>query len=119
MDTMISVMKAASDRNRIRILKMLQHKNMCVCELASVLDIKQPSVSRHLKKLKDAGIIASKKDGFWTVYFIDAANPFAEDIVTGVMKQLNDDPQVQEDLHKAEKTERSVLCCSLEKAEQK
>ena len=111
MEIMISVMKAASDRNRIRILKMIQYKTMCVCELASVLGIKQPSVSRHLKKLKDAGIIGSKKDGLWTVYFIEPCNTFARDIVSGVKKQLNDDPQVMEDLKKAEKTDRSKLCC--------
>ena len=57
------VLKAVADRNRLRILKLLESKHMCVCELAFVLGIKQPSVSRHLKKLKEAGLIDNEQDG--------------------------------------------------------
>ena len=48
MRELIKVFKAVADKNRLRIFKMLQHKKMCVCELAAVLDISPPSVSRHL-----------------------------------------------------------------------
>ncbi len=49
MKEFIRVMKALSDPNRVKILKLLQHKSMCVCELQAVLKIAQPTVSNHLR----------------------------------------------------------------------
>jgi ArsR family transcriptional regulator, arsenate/arsenite/antimonite-responsive transcriptional repressor len=50
------IMKALSDPNRVKILKLLQHNsNMCVYELKSLLQIAQPTVSKHLKILEEAG----------------------------------------------------------------
>ena len=52
MRELMLVLKAVADKNRMRILKMLEQKSMCVCELAAVLGIKQPSVSKHLSHFK-------------------------------------------------------------------
>ena len=81
------VLKAYADKNRLRILKLLEKKKMCVCELAFVLDIAQPSVSRHLKKLRSAGLIDSEPDGFWTNYYIAPENNYAGEM-TGFIKKL-------------------------------
>ncbi len=62
MKEMVKVFKAVADPNRIRILKMLQQKKMCVCELSAVLGITQPSVSRHLSMLRDAGLVRDERD---------------------------------------------------------
>ena len=71
-------MKALSDPNRVKILKMLQHKYMCVCELKAPLQLAQPSVSKHLKLLEDAGLV---NVALWLKrkYF-----PFAVEMPTGV-----------------------------------
>lgn len=50
-----------SDKNRLRFLPLLDYKTMCVCELPHIFGICQPSVSRHLKKLKEAGQIESRQ----------------------------------------------------------
>ena len=63
MKTFVKVMKALSDPNRIKIVKLLQQKVMCVCELRAALKISQPSVSKHLKILEDAGLVDYQKDG--------------------------------------------------------
>jgi ArsR family transcriptional regulator len=47
----IRVMKALSDPNRVKVVKMLQHKEMCVCEIQFALGLAQPTVSKHLKVL--------------------------------------------------------------------
>jgi ArsR family transcriptional regulator len=60
---LVKVFKAVADPNRIRILKMLQQKKMCVCELSAVLGITQPSVSRHLSMMRDAGLVRDERDG--------------------------------------------------------
>ncbi len=63
MKDFVKVMKALSDPNRIRIIKLLQHKVMCVCELQAVLGIAQPTVSKHLKVLEEADLVYFKKMG--------------------------------------------------------
>ena len=63
----LRVMKAAADGTRVKILKMLQQRNLCVCEMRAVLGISQPSVSRHLRLLEDADLVRSEKDGMWTI----------------------------------------------------
>ncbi len=52
MKLFIKVMKALSDPNRVKIIKMLQHKSMCVCEMKEALHVSQPSVSKNLKILR-------------------------------------------------------------------
>lgn len=104
------VFKAVADRNRLRILKLLENKRMCVCELAFVLGIKQPSVSRHLKKLKEAGLIDNEQDGKWTNYTINRnGNPFAGEVLSQLRKWLNDDALIRKDQEKASRADREQL----------
>ena len=65
MKAFVKVMKALSDPNRVKIVKLLQQKVMCVCELQGALGISQPSVSKHLKILEEAGLVDYQKDGLW------------------------------------------------------
>jgi len=67
MKDFIKVMKALSDPNRVKIVKMLQHKLMCVCEIQAALQISQSSASKHLKILEEAGLVDFKKDGSYTL----------------------------------------------------
>ena len=70
MKSFIKVMKALSDPNRVKIIKLLQQKMMCVCELQGALKIAQPTVSKHLKILEEAGLVDYAKDGLWVNYFL-------------------------------------------------
>jgi ArsR family transcriptional regulator len=84
---------------------------MCVCELTYVLDISQPSVSRHLKKLKGAGLIDSRPDKTWNEYFINRrGDEYSRIIIGNLSGWLNDDPIIVEDLKKAAKANRDDLC---------
>ena len=106
------VLKAAADKNRLRILKMLERKRMCVCELAAVLGIAQPSVSRHLKKLHDSGLIDVEQEGYWRVYFtVPFPEGCARDMLFMLRHWLNDDPRIKDDLQKASTVCREDLCC--------
>ena len=62
------IFKALADRNRLRILKMLEARPLCVCEITAVLGIAQSSVSRHLGILREAGLVDDKKEGQWMIY---------------------------------------------------
>ncbi len=68
--------EALSDPLRRRILVMLLEKDeRCVCELHGALNEAQPKVSRHLGVLRDAGIVATRRDGVWMHYRIAADLP--------------------------------------------
>lgn len=58
---MVNIFKAMGEPTRLKILKLISVREMCVCELVEVLGITQPGVSQHLKVLKKAGIIQEKK----------------------------------------------------------
>ncbi len=65
---MIEIFKALSDENRMRMLHLLSIKALCVCELEVILEMNQSNVSRHLSKLKLAGLITPIKEGLWVHY---------------------------------------------------
>lgn len=112
MRELIKVFKALSDENRLRILKMLQKKKMCVCELAAVLCITQPSVSRHLGLMKDAGLLKGERNGLWIDYELceEKINRYAPVIQSHLKGWINDDPDVQRDLKKIKLLRREELC---------
>ena len=92
----IKVMKALSDPNRVKILKMLQYKRMCVCEMQAALGIAQPTVSSHLKVLEEAGLVRYTKDGQWVNYELGDgnANPFAASLLGNLRHWLQDDAEI-------------------------
>jgi ArsR family transcriptional regulator len=60
--------KALSDDNRLRIVALLAHGELCVCHLESALDLAQPTVSRHLSTLRAAGVVEGRREGTWMHY---------------------------------------------------
>ena len=112
MKDFIRVMKALSDPNRVKIIKMLQHKVMCVCEIQAILGIAQPSVSKHLKSLEDAGLITSHKEGMWVNYRLTdgSASPFAASLLGNLRHWLENDTEVVEIAEKLPSVRREDLC---------
>ena len=111
MDDLAQIFKIFSDKNRLRIIALLSNRKMCVCELAFVLDVTQPSVSRHLKKMKEAGIILDEQDGLWTNYFLNCNDSKAKTILKHVETWLKEDDTVASDLKKLDKADRTKICC--------
>ena len=70
MDQISSLFKVLSDPVRIRILKALELCDLCVCVLVEITDYKYPALSYHLKLLKDAGIVDSRRDGNFQIYYL-------------------------------------------------
>lgn len=96
MHTFTRVMKALSDPNRVKILKMLQQRDLCVCELRAALGLAQPTVSKHLKVLEDAGLVLGRKEKNWVEYRLNSLPPSAYGTaLLGLLAQwLDDDPEV-------------------------
>ena len=112
MKDFIKVMKALSDPNRVKIIKMLQHKNMCVCEMQAALKISQPAVSKHLKLLEEAGLVNFQKDGLWVNYHLSdgGRSPYVASILGNLRHWLEHDPQVAALVKKLPFIRREDIC---------
>ncbi|MCF8082219.1 MAG: metalloregulator ArsR/SmtB family transcription factor [Deltaproteobacteria bacterium] len=106
------VMKALSDPNRVKIVKMLQHRAMCVCEIREALGISQPSASKHLRILGEAGLVDYRKDGLWVNYFLTdgGESPYVSSIMGNLRHWLEDDPDIGELIQKLPAIRREDIC---------
>jgi ArsR family transcriptional regulator, arsenate/arsenite/antimonite-responsive transcriptional repressor len=108
-----NIFKALSDRSRIRIIKMLQKKPLCVCEITAILKLATSTVSNHLSVLNDANLIIGEKDGKWINYRINS-NP-KDNLVSSTLLYmqfiLEDDETILDDRRIIEKVDRLILCC--------
>ena len=108
------IFKALGDRNRIRILKMLEVKPMCVCEITDILEIAQSSVSRHLGILREAGFLMADKDGLWVDYSLAAGkDDVIATILIGLRRWGNSDFQLNTDREKALSIDREIICARI------
>jgi ArsR family transcriptional regulator len=106
------VFKALGDPNRIRIVKMLEVKELCVCEVREVLGLSTSTVSKHLSILRDADLIVDSKDGKWVNYKLNerADLPLVRAQVMLMKKFFKDDEQVRSDQRKLHTVSRESIC---------
>ncbi|HEY8001522.1 MAG: ArsR/SmtB family transcription factor [Vicinamibacteria bacterium] len=71
-ERMGEVAKALGDPIRMQLVDVLRKHagKVCVCELVPLFDVSQPTLSHHLKKLRDAGIVDSERQGLWAFYYV-------------------------------------------------
>ncbi len=96
MKEFIRVMKALSDPTRIKMLKILENRLMCVCELQTAISVAQSTTSKHLKILVDAGLVDSHKDGLWVNYTLadGSQSPYAASLLGNLRHWLNDETDI-------------------------
>ena len=72
-ERLAGVAKALGDPIRMQLVDVLRRHagKVCVCELVPLFDLSQPTVSHHLKKLREAGIVGSERRGLWAYYYVD------------------------------------------------
>jgi len=91
MKNLLNVFKALSDETRLRIVKLLEHGELCVCDIVSALDTIQPKVSFHLSTLKEAGLIKDRKQGKWIHYSLDDSDLFRRFLILSVLERISED----------------------------
>jgi ArsR family transcriptional regulator len=71
-ERMAVVAKALGDPVRLQLVDVLRKhaRKVCVCELVPLFDLKQPTISHHLKVLREAGIVGSERPGLWAYYYV-------------------------------------------------
>ena len=105
--------RALADRTRLRLLNLIADKEICVCYFVEILRISQPKISRHLAYLRRAGLVASRRQGRWMHYRLNAPQDAAAfEILKETLSHLRKLPEMQRDLTKLENN-----CCSPNAAE--
>ncbi|MFA7232192.1 MAG: metalloregulator ArsR/SmtB family transcription factor [Victivallaceae bacterium] len=122
MKDVLSITKALSDRNRLRlVLALMEHGELCACQLTELLQVSGATASRHLALLTNAGLLDSRKSGRW-VYFKLKPDSSNESIFKWLADSLQDSPDKladskamaeitaynQEDICRKQ---RGVACC--------
>ncbi len=94
-----TIAKAVADPNRVRILKLLEGGELCVCQITTVLDFATCTISKQLAELKKSGLVQQRRDGKWVYYRIAerVLNPYAQHFLALISQLLNDDPTIEED----------------------
>jgi ArsR family transcriptional regulator len=104
--------RAFSDRTRLRLLNLLSHGELCVCDLVEVLGVPQPKASRHLAYLRKAGLVIARKDGYWNYYQLaPAKDVFHSKLLDCLSCCLKDVPELALD-SKALQRRMGKNCCS-------
>jgi len=107
-----NILKALSDKNRLRIIKMLQKKSLCVCEIREILDLAVSTVSKHLSILKEAGLIVDWKEGKWINYKINPSpDSLSANALLYIQLQIEDDETIKNDRSKIKTVDRKIICC--------
>ena len=106
------VMKALSDPNRVKIIKILQKRVMCVCEIQAALGLAQPTISKHLKVMEKGGLVRHSKDGLWVNYSLTdgAKSPYAASLLGQMRHWLSEDPEIKSLLDRLDEIQREDIC---------
>jgi DNA-binding transcriptional ArsR family regulator len=92
-----AALKAAGEPSRLRILKALEIGELCACHFEALLEVSQPTVSRHMTALRTAGLVAERRVDRWSYYRLEPASPFADRLLAAVRHWGEDDPVVDAD----------------------
>jgi ArsR family transcriptional regulator, arsenate/arsenite/antimonite-responsive transcriptional repressor len=82
------VFKALADANRLRIVNLLLHGELCVCDIQYVLENSQPNISRHLAYLKNSGMVVDRRDGYRVFYRIANARESNRKVLFEFLRQI-------------------------------
>ncbi len=106
------VFKALGDETRLRIVRMLYKNELCVCQIIEALRITQPNASKHLNRLRYAGVISCRKISQWCFYSL--SSQFSEnnaELLEFVLNKCKNNTIYEEDLKRLEYVLQNSTCC--------
>jgi ArsR family transcriptional regulator len=108
----IKVMKALSDSNRIKMIKLLQRRVLCVCEIQEAMGLAQSTASKHLKILEEAGLITYSREGLWVNYRLADGdrNPYVASLLGNLRHWLEEDAEVAALIARLPEIRREIIC---------
>lgn len=111
-----TVAKAVADPTRVRILKLLEAGEICVCHVTALLELAPATVSKHLAILKTAGLVQSRRDGKWVHYRLaeQTLSPYAPAFLALLTQVLEECPTIASDRTAALALAQPSACCPQE-----
>lgn len=99
--------KALGEPTRLKIVKLLAAKELCVCDLEEIMQISQPRISQHLKVLKYAGLVNERKEGQRSICSLNRAllNDTMSEFMKYIIKPLEDIPELSEEYSRLPKVD--------------
>ena len=112
MKSILQITKALADRQRIRMLLLLQGRELCVCQIIAVINLAPSTISKHLSILSMAGLVEHRKEGRWAYYRLHggSTDSVIRSVLQWIEKSLRRDEVIAKDAKKLEK----VLQCNPE-----
>jgi ArsR family transcriptional regulator len=110
--TAAKVFKALGDPNRLRIVKMLEVRELCVCEVREVLGLSMSTVSKHLSVLREADLIVDEKNGKWVNYKLngESERTLIRAQLAILKSAFKEDVQVRSDRKRLQAIDRTTIC---------
>ena len=107
--------KTLSDPTRLRLLNLLAGGETCVCELTDTLGVVQPKVSRHLARLKRAGLVDARRNGKWIHYrWSQHGDPLVRHVLAGLREWMTKNQAMN-----GERRWRKKVCCQISRRKPK
>ena len=105
------LLKALADDTRLRMVALLSRGELCVCHIASALDVSQPNASQHLTVLRNAGVVDCRRQGSWIYYrMCGEQDPVRQRILRGILDGFAELGAAVEDRHRLAATKAGVTC---------
>jgi len=112
MNQLINVFKLLSDETRLRIIQLLNERELCVCQITGILDISQPKASKALSKLRDLNLVNDERKDKFVYYSLNDSNPFLIHTLTYIQTHLDDYDQLKIDQSRLELKDSFLTNCS-------
>jgi ArsR family transcriptional regulator len=109
---LLNIFKIMSDETRLRILLLLYHHDLCVCQLSGILDASQPKISKNLSKLRDLNIVHDERKEKFVYYSLNRDNTPLLSILATVYEQSASNSQFIFDQQRLENRDLFVTNCS-------
>ncbi|MCA8981042.1 MAG: helix-turn-helix transcriptional regulator [Planctomycetes bacterium] len=103
--------RAAADVTRRRLLHLLDRGEHCVGDLTEILGLPQPTVSRHLARLRNAGLVSVRREAPWVHYRLAISTDPLRDALLEAVRRCANDPIFAADLARADELAREGGCC--------
>ena len=112
MSDAVQLFKSLADETRLRILNLIRHREVCVCQIVEALGLGQSKVSRHLAHLRNAGLVNDRREGLWMYYSLAEPKGYLHEQVLALLKRSGCElPMAAEDVQALEGLgECSELC---------
>ncbi|KPV45661.1 ArsR/SmtB family transcription factor [Alicyclobacillus ferrooxydans] len=103
-ESLADALKALADPTRLKVIALLNIRDCCVCELVPLFGISQPAVSKHMSRLKSAGIVKETRKGMWVFYSLN------RDRLNEIGVSLNNLPDMTNELNELQEKGLLVQC---------